>query len=341
MRTVRALGIAVIACVLVAKTVPAHAQDPKRQAKKHLRAGDKARDRGDKLRDRGKEEQAIAKFEEALAEYQSAYELVANPVLYYAIAGIEERLGLDMDAYNHYRQVLEEVDELGDELRAEVEMRAGEVKGRLAVVTFVVEPEGAKIEVDGKQIGEAPLAEPLVMIPGQLALKITKEGYKEHEETGEYDVGPSTVEVFLEKKVQTVTVTPKPEPVVKPPPAPVNPARQRVIIGASVTGGLALTAIITGVAAQKKHSRFEDPSLSDLGRERARDKGKTYAVITDILWVGAIGAGAYTAYYYYTTYKPNQERLERRAAETARARRMWVSPYAVDDGAGVAVGGSF
>ncbi len=338
MGTPRIVGL-LAAVALVCAAPHVEAQNEGKQARKHLKRGDKHRDKGDRYRDKGKEEKAIAEFESALAEYQSAYELVASPKLFFPIAQIEERLGLDLEALNHYQKVLDESDSLPDELRAEIEGAIDGMKQRLAMLTFVVEPEGAMIEVDGVELGEAPLANALPFIPGELAISVTKEGYKPYEEAGEYDAGESTVEIFLEKKITAVTVRPPPPPPEpKPKPKPKPEGQSRLIAGAAATGGLAVTAIITGIMAQQRHSTFEDANESASAREDARDSGKTLALVTDILWVGAIAAGSYTAYYYFTTYKPNKERMERRAA---KRQAVWVSPYATPNAAGLAVGGTF
>jgi tetratricopeptide (TPR) repeat protein len=336
----RGLVALVVVAVFAIGAPAVHAQKEKRQAKKHLREGDKKFKRGDKLRDKGKEEEAIAAYEEAIAEYNAAYELFPSAKIYYPIAQAEERLGLEIEALQHYAKLLAEADELPDDFRADVELQIDAIKQRLVVLTFAVEPEGALIELDGKELGESPLAEPVTLIPGEFAIRVYKEGYKPHEETIEREPGESTVEVFLEKKAKTVVQVVEPDPEPKPEPKPTPEGRNRLIVGAAVTGGLAATAIVTGMMAQFKHSDFEDPTLSAAERESARDSGKTMALVTDLLWVGAIGAGAYTAYFYYTTYKPNQERMKRREAERT-ARRVWVSPYATDQTAGLAVGGSF
>jgi len=337
MGTPRIVGL-LAAVALICSAPLAQAQDEGKQARKHLKRGDKHRDAGDKYRDKGNEEQAISEFESALAEYQSAYELVANPKLFYPIAQIEERLGLDLEALVHFQKVLDESDALPDELRAEIEGAIDLVRQRLTMLSFVVEPAGAMIEVDGKELGESPLDKAVPFIPGELVISITKEGYKPYEATAEYDAGASTVEVFLEKKLTTVADKPPPPEAPKPVSKPQPEGRNRLIGGAAATGGLALTAIITGIVAQKKHNTFEDSNQSASAREKARDSGKNYALLTDVLWVGAIAAGSYTAYYYYTTYKPNKERMERREA---KRQAVWVSPYATPDSAGLAVGGSF
>ena len=339
--TGRGLAALIVAALFTVGAPTVHAQKEKRQARKHMRDGDKHYVKGEKLRDKGDEESAIAAYEKALGEYQAAYELVANPKIFYVIGLTEERLGMDLEALGHYRRVLTETDDLGDDLRAQVEMQIDQLKQRLVVLSFAVEPAGATIELDGKVLGTAPLAEPAVLLPGEYAIKVTAEDYKDYEETISREPGETTVEVFLEKKVKTVAIKPKKE---APPPkrrsTPTTPGRNRLIAGVAVTGGLAAVGIVTGLLAQSKHSDFQDTTLPAADRESARDSGKTLALVTDLLWVGAIGAGAYTAYYYYTTYKPNKERLERRNAR-ATARRVWVSPFATDQTAGLAVGGTF
>ncbi|RMH42432.1 MAG: PEGA domain-containing protein [Deltaproteobacteria bacterium] len=333
---------AVVAAVLIAGVPHAAAQsaNDKREAKKHLKAGDRHRDRGDRYRRRGDEEKAVAEYEAALADYQAAYERVPNPTLYYPIAQVEERLGMDLEALDHYRKVLAEAEGLPDDLRAEIEVAIDKLKERLALVTFHVEPEGATVAVDGVVVGTAPLSEPVAFIPGEISIKVTKDGYKPYEDKRTVDVGEQTIEVYLDKLIKTVPA----EPIVEAPPPrsepPAPAGRTRVIVGASVAGGLVATAIVTGVLAASKHGDFEDDTLPVSERESARDSGKTLALVTDLLWVGAISAGAYTAYYYFTDYRANRERAARRARDT-HAARMWIAPYAGTGQVGVAAGGAF
>jgi tetratricopeptide (TPR) repeat protein len=337
------LGLAVAVALAFGGAAARAQEDAAKQARNHLKSGDKHRDKGDKFREKGDEEKAIGEFELALADYQAAYDLVASPKLFYPIAQIEERMGMDLEALGHYRKVLDEADDLPDDLRAEIEGAVDSLRQRLAMVTFAVEPAGATIEVEGKLLGEAPLEQPVPFIPGPISYKVSKEGYKDFAESLDLEPGARTVEVFLEKKVTTVVKDVEPPPPPPPPdPKPTAPARerQRLLIGAGVTGGLATGALVFGIAAQRKHNRFQDETLSQSARDKARDKGKTYALLTDILWVGAAAAGGYTAYYYYTTYKPNRERDARRAAEEA-ARATWLVPYAGAGEVGLAVGGSF
>jgi len=328
----------VVAWVAIAPGVARGQEDDtkvKKEARKLLTEGDKALRKGEALLARGHRDRAEGEFRAALDAYKRAYEVLPEPQIYFAIGTAEEQLGLYLDAYGHYRRLLEEAEQVADRLRVAVELRIEEVLGKLAVVRVTIEPKGATVFVDEREIGLAPLAEPLILEPGPHRISVRKDGFSPGSAELQVAAGDK-VERTIELKEIPKVVEAKPAP--PPPRRPLGPPPGRGILVGSlvVTGVFALAATTSGVLALGKHGTYSDESLRVSERQAAGDKGKTYALTSDVLLGATAVAAGFTAYYYYGVYRP---RAERRLAEN-RA-RAWLSPYVNGDGAGVALGGHF
>jgi len=333
------LCVTVVVAWTASDVAVSHAQDDdsktKKEARKLLTDGDRALRKGEALRSRGREEKALEEFRTSLAAYKRAYEVLPEPQIYFAIGTAEERLGMYLDAYGHYRRLLEEAEEVGDRLRAAVEQRIEEVLLQLAVVRVTIEPEGATVFVDEREIGLAPLAEPLILEPGPHRISVRKDGFTPGSDQLQVAPGDKLERTIALKEIPKV-VEAKPEP--PPPPRPLGPPPGRSILVTSlvVTGVLAIASTSTGVIALAKHGTYSDESLTVAERQQAGDKGKTYALSSDVLLGATAVAAGFTAYYYYGVYRP---RAERRLEENRR--QAWVSPFVSGSGAGVALGGRF
>ncbi len=122
--------------------------------------------------------------EGAKLKFESAFETSKDPRLLWNIAACEKNL-------RNYTKVLDLLerylasgdDKIGEEARA----RATEL--RKTVRTFVAEveirsaPEGAKVFVDGVEVGTTPLSAPLRVNQGSRGVRITKDGFAPWEKT--------------------------------------------------------------------------------------------------------------------------------------------------------------
>lgn len=314
-------------------------EDPeaKKQAGKFLKAGDALIKKGDRYAKRKRDDKAASYYERALEAYQRAFDIYPKPQLYWLIGLAEQKLGRNLDALRHYQQLVKEVPDLNEALKTQIDLQVDEAKQHVSTLRFVVMPEGATISVDGEDIGSAPYEDPLYIEPGEHTIAVTAEGHTPFEETVQLEAGAESERTIGLDKIPVVVTKPRPQPQPKPKPLP-GPSKTPLIIGMSVTGGLAAMATVTGLIAVSKHGSFTDESKPQDERDSASSSGKTFALVTDLLWVGTVAAGAYTAYHYYKVYKPASERH----AESRRAaRKVWITPYAARTGGGVAVGGRF
>jgi hypothetical protein len=306
----------------------------RREARRLLTSGDRKLQRGDRFLKRDRKKEARAEFESALADYQAAFDAFPQPQIYYPIAQAELRLGRDLDAL---RQLLEGT-ELSDELRRRAQDSVEQLKARVAGFRFIVEPEGAIITIDGGEVGTAPMIEPYYVEPGEHTYSIAAEGHATVEGTAELAPGDILEETLaLEPVAAEVTRIRKDRPDAPPDSPRPGADRRPLLVGVGLTAALAIGATITGLTASARHGTFSDETLPDDEREAARRSGRTLALTTDLLLVGATAAGVFSAYYYYRVVRPRDRAL---AAEEARS-AMWLSPYVDGTGGGLAVGGRF
>ena len=306
----------------------------KDKARDLISSGDKHLSRGDKLMSRGKKAAAQESYLAALADYNAAYKAFPSPKIYFAIALAEKRLGRYLEALRHFETMLAELKEVPEELRAEVERHVNELKQNLGVIFFRVKPEGAIIEIDGEAIGAAPLIKPHYVVPGEHEYAISRDGYERLTGTVQVEAG-DVREDELALKPRAVAGDddeeddPEPAGPVEAKPADVT----QLYVGLGITGGLAVGATITGLLALSKHNTFEDAGADPATRDDARRSGKTLALITDAMIIGAVAAGTYTAFYYFAVYK------KRKNASAGEG--VAIVPAAGPEAVGLAITGRF
>lgn len=304
----------------IAFATPARAEDPKKLAKKLLVEGDKLFKKGD--------------YEGALDRYKRAFEAFPSAKIYLPMGIVEEKLGRDVDAYGHYELLLSEAgDPIPEELRGEAQKRMAEIEQRIVVIKFDVRPLGSTITVDNVEVGQSPLDKPVRLSAGNHAWSISKDGFMPVEKEMELSGGTVLDEVVqLEKEAAGPEVTTTTRPKKKPKRTATEAGSKKTVLIAGIvtTSALLSATVVFGLLAVSKHDIYTDPERSTEDRMAARDSGKTMATVTDVMLVGAIGAGAFTAYWYFKQYKPAQKK-----------ERAALVPWASPDGGGVAVFGRF
>jgi hypothetical protein len=316
----------------------AHAQtkDPK-LTKKWLDTAKQLVHKGDAAQRAKKTDEAKVSYENAITAYEKAIETSGDINIHFDLAIVEEKAGQLDRAAMHYRVIVK-----GEGARADLVKKAtaryDDITTKTGLVTLITKPENATISLDGLEIAKTPLADPIVLMPGNYTLTLDAEGHASKEVEINVEAGSETertIELDIAKE-QTKPVKPIAKPEVQQPETPeappVGPSKLPLYVGLGATGGFALVATITGIMAVGKHSTFEDKNASPSARQDAKDSGKTLALVTDICLVGAIGAGAFTAYWYFRKYKPAKANMETKTAVVP-----WVQP----DAGGVSFAGSF
>ncbi len=121
-------------------------------------------------------------FKEAIAKFEEAYRLKPHPVIYYNIGRCYEQLGELPKALRNYRDYLRLMPQAVDresvtDAIANLERRLKE-KGVQQMMVFA-EPEGARVAIDGREIGGAPIT--VELTGGDHQLVVTAKGFQKVE----------------------------------------------------------------------------------------------------------------------------------------------------------------
>lgn len=310
-------------------------KDPK-LAKKWLKAGDQLIRKGDQLTKQGKQADAKQQYENAVTAYQKAIEASDDISINYQLALAEDKAGMAPEALAHLKVVIA-AQGIKASIMKNAQAKLDDLSMKVGIVTLAIEPAGTQVSIEGKEVGEAPLAEPLVLMPGVHKVTLTAVGFQPKDVELKVEAGSES-----ERKIalDPVPVVAKPqiqeaEPV--PVEAPKGPDKLPLYIGAGATGGLVLVAAITGIVAVSKHGTYTDAGSSPSERDDAQSSGKTFALVTDLCIVGAVGAAAFTAYWYQYKYRPQARVLAERQSQAKLDVVPWVQPQA----GGLTVAGSF
>jgi len=308
-------------------------KDPK-LAKKWKDAGDKLIAKGDQLAKAGKPE-AKTQYDNAVTAYGKAIEVGDDPALLLSLAVALDKAGNTPEALKTLKK-LSATPDLKPDVQKKAEAKTDELTMKVGIVMLQITPEGTQIMIGGETVGEAPMTEPLVLPPGTHKITLTAGGFDTKELELKVEAGSeSERKIALEPTpfvAKPVEVMPE-----KPPPPPRGPSLVPIYIGGGATVGLGLIMTVTGIIALDAHGTFTDPKSSAADRDAARGSGKTFAAVTDVCLVGALAAGAFTAYWYFFRYKPQA----RAFAESRPEAKVAVAPWVQSQAGGLAVAGSF
>jgi len=268
----------------------------------------------------------------ALERYLAAHAAFPSPKIYYPLARAEEKLGRLGAALAHYEQFLAEAaGQVPGALKKEAQRAAGKLRPRVARVTFQVDVDGAVVTVDGRPVGSAPIEGVVYVDPGERVFVAEAEGYAAARLEQTLSAGEEA-EILLDLEELAEAPPDKPKPKVKPKVKPDEPeapeveaprprkSRWPLWVGLGATGTFTTIAMITGFKAVGQHDIFADETRSVEDRESARDSGKTLAVVTDVMLVGAVGAAAFTTWYYLARVRGGGGETGHTAAQDARGR---------------------
>jgi hypothetical protein len=121
-------------------------------------------------------------FAEAIAEFQRAYELMPHYTVLYNLGQAYVGLGRPVEAVDALTRYLGQGgSEIPSARRAEVEAEIRRQQARIAVVTLQVEPAGATVTLDDREVGHSPLPDPLRVGVGNHQVAARLEGYQRAE----------------------------------------------------------------------------------------------------------------------------------------------------------------
>ncbi len=341
--------LALVAVALTSVTVHAQTEQERAQARAAFQAGVEA--------------YAAERFEDALRSFQEAYRIAPHPAVLVNMANCYEQLDRPIEAITHFERFLVEADAISPEQRREVRQALRRLRARVGEVFIRVQPEGARVTIDGSDTRRAPILDAVRLPAGPHEIEVRMEGYQTVVRRVEVEGGErSEVQVTLVAGTEPGPLgegadaasstneahgdgaTSGSEGSVD---AGEGPGRDYFNTPAIITGAatvaLGVTALALGVSALRQNSRFDeavqdsnDPALS--GRERAearqrgldaKDKADRRALAADIFGFTALAAAGATAYFMFF--------YDGGAEDHATS----VAPAIGPDGAGLMVRGSF
>lgn len=244
-----------------------------------------------------------ARYSESIAKFEEAYRLKPHPTIFFNIGRCYEQLNDLPRALKNYRDYLRIAPDAKDrelvtDAIANLERRLKE-QGvqQLAVLT---DPAGARVTVDDKYVGLAPLT--LELKPGNHLVALSKEGFEPIEKnvvlaadkSMEMNVSLKTKSAEVSKPpppppplVTSTTLTPKSE-VVKPvEPATTAPKRTFTWVAAAVGGASLGAAVTMGVLSQSASTQLR-ASLHPMDQAQAlHDQAQSLALGANIAYAVA------------------------------------------------------
>jgi hypothetical protein len=329
---------------------PAPVKDPK-VARKWLAAGQQLLQQGDYFTRIKRADDAKARYENALTSFQKSIEAGDDPNTYALLADAEEKLGKIDLAARHYRVVVKTQTGIRPDVMKKATARFDDLSTKIGIVTLAVSPEGALISLAGTELGKAPLAEPLILMPGTYTLSFQADGFQPKETELNVEAG-SEAERTIELEAVKIIVQPPPVVETPPPPKPEpGPSRLPVYVGAGAGVTLLGVAVVTGLLAVGQHGTYTAPGSTATERSDARANGETLALVSDLTLAGGLLAGGFAAYWYVFKYKPAQRKhAERRSpGETAvrggrdgtQSTKVDLLPWVQPDASGLVLVGAF
>ena len=147
-----------------AATAPPSAVTNPASAKLHLAAGDKAAKASD--------------WTTALSEYQAAMDAQPGALALAGIANAQYALKMQGEAYESYDRFLKDyATGAGAHVKAQAQARLKELAALTGYASIRVSEAGADVSIDGKSIGQSPVAALIRVVAGPHKIDVTKAGF--------------------------------------------------------------------------------------------------------------------------------------------------------------------
>jgi hypothetical protein len=159
---------------------------------------------------KGNAEYVQKHWEAARDCYLKAWDIKHHFTIAANLADVEMKMNHFAEAVGYLKYVLANVPEGQADKRSAAESQLAECRNHLTAVRVAVDVTNATVLVDGRDVGQTPLREDLLLEPGKHVISVTKPGY-----------GNQTQELSAEGNQVDVTLTlEKPGPAPIPAPAP-------------------------------------------------------------------------------------------------------------------------
>ena len=249
-------------------------------------------------------ERAVGFFEAgdlraALVEFERAYALSSRPSLLFNLGATHQALHEYPEAIDALRRFLAATEGQRSRQRTEAERTLRELLPLMARVRVECDPPTATVTLDGRVAS----GDVLSVGPGRHVIEASSPGRvtQRVEVTVASGDAPSLRLVLPEVSAPVVSPPVVSAPVVSAPVvtavapramrSPPQPWFTRAWVWGVTGGALALGATITGVLAVEAHDEFRTRTQTDGDVDRLATRGRSLAVATDVMALGALGAG--------------------------------------------------
>ncbi|MHB8879007.1 MAG: tetratricopeptide repeat protein [Myxococcaceae bacterium] len=257
-----------------------------------------------------------AKYSEAIAQFEEAYRLKPHPAILFNIGRCHQQLGDVPRALRSFRDYLRAMPDAAD--REEVSAAIRTLEGRLAErglgqLLVYADLPGARIEVDGRQLGVSPAA--VELAPGPHRLMVTCEGFAPvHREFVMPSEGSEELFVRLEAQAPPAAVNllppqapasaPKAAVALSPPRRPeprpeVVSGRLWTYLAAGASGVGLATGAGLGLSAQSASNELLRTAHSRDEAQRLRDQAAGAATAANVAYGTAVVTGAAAIVLYF------------------------------------------
>ncbi|MFO0674949.1 MAG: PEGA domain-containing protein [Polyangiaceae bacterium] len=121
-------------------------------------------------------------LEGAALEFQQSYRIGKKPSALRNLAQVHREAGRDGEAYEAFEKLLEDHDkELKDKDKKDVRRALEELANLTGALTLKVSEAGADVSVDGRAVGQSPLAKPVRVNISTHRVRVTKAGFEPFE----------------------------------------------------------------------------------------------------------------------------------------------------------------
>lgn len=210
------------------------------------------------------------RWDQCRAAFLAAYGVKPHPQIAGNLSACEVKLGMYRDAAEHVSIFLRaQRPDAPPERRAAADDVLREASAKIAITQLTVAPSGAEVLLDGRSLGNAPLAMPLFLEPGAHGVEVRQEGYVTAKRSVDARAGAS-----MAVQIELAPVTP-------PPPVPVDrttisrrSAVPGIVMGAVAAAGVA-TGIVLYVGSVGDRSTADTLTNAILGAKHSCDTGAT------------------------------------------------------------------
>ncbi|RYZ04654.1 MAG: PEGA domain-containing protein [Myxococcales bacterium] len=265
-------------------------------------------------------------YQLALAEFERVYELVPDYRVLYNIGQVSMQLGRYARALRTLREYMGRGgDAVPSDRRSAVRADIEVLETRTATLTLDIQPAGTEVWIDGVLIGQAPLAQAVVVDVGERTVQARRRGF----------VGRTQAITLAGSDQRQLVLALEPEPktapsggpaLVGPSPAgprtaaPTRESKSRPVLWvgwgttATLAAGSAIAAVLGASAASNLRDLRDARTATRDALDQEHDRAAARFLVADVLGVAAVAAGATTLYFQLSGSRereraPQQARL--------------------------------